>query len=310
MKTRIYTHPSGLQHDTGPGHPESSARLQTLLDLFAEQDWPLTEAPETELAWLYRVHQKDYVMALELAIPENDQENELRYVDADTVVCSGSWEAALTAAGAVCQAVDDVLSADDQHNRAFCAIRPPGHHAGPMNAEGFCLFNNIMIGARHALSHDKIDRVAVIDFDVHHGNGSDEITRAHDNIFYASTHQFPLYPGTGLPEDNVENRVVNVPLFAKSGAAEFRAAYTDIVFPQLESFAPDLLMISAGFDAHQDDPVGGLNLIEDDYRWITEELAKIADKHCGGKIVSALEGGYDLNALKSSVFAHIEALNK
>ncbi len=302
-KTNIYTHPSGLRHDTGPGHAESIARLQVLLDLFAEQNWPTIPAQEAELERITRVHANDYVMALELAIPEDG----LRPIDADTIVCPDSWEAILTAAGAVCQAVDDVLSG--QCTRAFCAVRPPGHHAGPMNAEGFCLFNNIMVGALHALSHKNIKRVAVIDFDVHHGNGSDEIARLHDNIFYASTHQFPLYPGTGLPEDNIKNRIVNIPLFANSNSEDFRTSYTRAIFPQLKAFAPDLIMISAGFDAHKDDPLAALNLTEEDYGWITEELVKIADKHCNGKIVSTLEGGYNLEALKSSVCAHINALN-
>jgi acetoin utilization deacetylase AcuC-like enzyme len=305
MNTRIYTHSCFLNHDTGPGHPERPARLQVLLDLFKEKPFsalPVIEAPEATRAQVLRAHEERYFDALQDAIPDRD----LAYLDGDTCVSPGSWEAALRAAGAVCQAVGDVLTGKCE--RAFCAVRPPGHHAFPDHAEGFCLFNNIFIGALHAQAAHKIKRVAIVDFDVHHGNGSDFMARRHENVFYASTHQWPLYPGTGLPENNIEGRIVNLPLAAGDGGPAFRNAWSGAILPALDAFKPELLMISAGFDAHRDDPLAGINLVEDDFRWITDELKKTAARHAGGKIVSVLEGGYDLEALKASTAAHLAAL--
>jgi len=294
----IYTHPSCLQHDTGTGHPESIARLKILLELFNEMKIETTPAREAEMEELLRVHPQSYIDMIQDAIPDYGHV----LLDGDTSLSPHSWEAAAHAAGAVCQAVDDVMTGTT--TRAFCAVRPPGHHAHPDHAEGFCIFNNIAVGALHALQ--TIKRVAIADFDVHHGNGTDLITRQHDGIFFASTHQSPLYPGTGMPEDNIAGRILNYPLPAQSGAQEFRTTWTDIL-KQMDKFAPELIMISAGFDAHRDDPLAQVNLTADDYQWITEELVKLADKHCGGKIVSTLEGGYDLPALKNSVAAHLNA---
>jgi acetoin utilization deacetylase AcuC-like enzyme len=298
MTLAIYTHPSCLKHDTGPGHPERIARLEVLLELFDEMK--LSTIPAREASWgeLSRAHPENYLMALQDAMPDQGR----ALLDADTAVSAQSWDAAIHAAGSVCQAVDDVLSG--KSTRAFCAVRPPGHHAMPGNAEGFCLLANISIGALHALQ--KLKRVAVIDFDVHHGNGTDAIARKH-GFFFASTHQWPMYPGTGLPQDDVPGRVINRPLAANSGGAEFRAAWNEIL-RHLDAFRPELILISAGFDAHRDDPLAQVNLTEDDYSWITSELVKLANKHCGGKIVSALEGGYDLAALKVSVAAHLKSL--
>jgi acetoin utilization deacetylase AcuC-like enzyme len=305
MKTHIYTHPSFLQHDTGPGHPERPDRLRVLLDLFDEEPFsalPVIPAIEAEHTWIYRAHDEAYVTAIEDAIPDRGHV----YVDGDTVVSPGSRDAAFHAAGAVCQAVNDVIGR--QCDRAFCAVRPPGHHAFPSHAEGFCLFNNIFIGALHAQAAHGLERVAILDFDVHHGNGSDAMARRHPGIFYGSTHQWPLYPGTGLPEDDIPGRVVNVPLSAGDGGAAFRDAWSRVILPQLDAFAPQLIMISAGFDAHRDDPLAQINLVEGDFAWITDELNKIAARHAGGKIVSVLEGGYSLEALKASTAAHLIAL--
>ena len=298
---RIYTHPSCLRHDTGPGHSERAARLEVLLKLFDEMKLETIPAREAEMEELLRAHPQKYIDALQDAVPDHGY----AYLDPDTVISPGSWDAALHAAGAVCQAVDDVLSG--KCTRVFCAVRPPGHHAFPDHAEGFCIFASVAIGALHA--RQKIKRIAIADFDVHHGNGTDAIARKHEGIFFSSTHQWPMYPATGLPEDNIAGHIVNATLPAGSGSAEFRAAWTDIL-KHMDAFKPELIMISAGFDAHRDDPLAQINLTEDDYKWVTEELVKLANKHCGGKIVSALEGGYSLEALKNSVAAHLEALKK
>lgn len=297
----IYTHPVFEKHDTGPGHPESPARIRALFDLFHEKNWPVIAARDAELDWIARAHPMPYIDALHDALPDRGQ----IFLDSDTVMSPRSLEAALYAAGAVCQAVEDIV--EGKTTRAFCAVRPPGHHAEPSQAMGFCLFNNIFVGALHAQSLG-LKKIAIVDFDVHHGNGSDVMARLHDDVFYASTHQTPLFPYTGGTDDNVPGRVLNVPLAAESGSAEFRQAYTGRVFPALREFVPDLLMISAGFDAHRDDPLAQINLDEGDFSWITEELCKIADSSAGGRVVSVLEGGYNIPALKSSVAAHILSL--
>ena len=240
-------------------------------------------------------------------------ERGLAYIDGDTVISAGTWQAALDAAGAVCQAVEDVI--DEKTNRAFCAVRPPGHHAEPMRANGFCLFNNVVIGALHARARG-VGRIAVVDFDVHHGNGSNAIALLHKDLLYISTHQWPLFPGTGGPDDQVPGRVLNVPLPAgkdsETDSETFRTAYEQKVFPALEQFRPEFLLISAGFDAHSADPLAQMNLDEDDFRWVTDGLRAFADAHAPrglGRIVSVLEGGYNIPALKRSVEAHILSLN-
>lgn len=301
----VYSHPCFLKHDTGPGHPERRERLAVLLDLFKDPPFnriPLLDAPEADMEWITRAHPENHVMALQEMIPDHGY----AMVDSDTVMSPGTWDTALRAAGAVCRAVDDVLAGKTK--AAFCAVRPPGHHAGPEKAEGFCFFNNVFIGALHALASGKLARAAILDFDLHHGNGTDELARRHANIFFASTHQWPLYPGTGVPEDDIPGRVINVPLSAGDGSQAFRAAWKDKIFPALELFKPEMIFISAGFDGHKDDPLGQLNLVEDDYVWFTEEAKKIAARHAGGRIVSVLEGGYNLDALKKSVAAHLTAL--
>jgi acetoin utilization deacetylase AcuC-like enzyme len=296
MVPSIYTHKSGLRHDTGPGHPESPDRLQVLLGLFGEEKWPVIPSQEAELDWIARCHSMAYIDSLQDAMPDRG----LAYLDSDTVASPGTWDAAIHAAGAVCQAVGDVIAGRAQ--RAFCAVRPPGHHAEPARAMGFCLFNNIFVGALHAQSLG-LEKIAIVDFDVHHGNGSDTMAQRHDNVLYISSHQWPLFPGTGGPDDQVPGRVLNIPLPAGTGSPEFRAAYMKQVFPALHDFRPDLLMISAGFDAHRDDPLAQMNLTEDDFAWVTKELCIIQTR-----VVSVLEGGYNLSALKAGVKAHIISL--
>jgi acetoin utilization deacetylase AcuC-like enzyme len=302
MSPAIYTHSQFLNHDTGPGHPESPARMQTLLDLFTEKNWPTIVAREANIEWIARAHPMRHIDALQDAMPAHG----ITFIDSDTIASPGTWEAALLGAGAVCQAVEDVIAGKTK--RAFCAIRPPGHHAEPMRANGFCYFNNIFVGALHAQPLG-LKKIAIVDFDVHHCNGTDAMARLHEDVYCISSHQWPLFPGTGGPDDQVPGRVLNLPLPAGTGSDKFRAVYKAEVFPALDAFKPDLLMISAGFDAHRDDPLAQMELVEDDFGWVTEELVKIADSHCSGRVVSVLEGGYNLNALKHSVESHIKALS-
>ena len=304
MTPRLYTHRGGLDHLTGPGHPERPERLRALLDLFREapfRDWPLIEAEQADRDYVLRAHDAAYLGRLEDMSPDRD----FSWIDDDTILSPGSLAAAFGAAGAVRRAVNDVMGGAAR--RAFCAVRPPGHHAFPDHAEGFCFFNNAMLGALHAQGGGAT-RVAVLDFDVHHGNGSDAMARRHDGIFYGSTHQSGIYPGTGVPANDVPGRIVNVPLAAFSGGDKFRKAWGDAILPQAEAFAPDLVIVSAGFDAHRQDPLAQLKLEDEDFSWITERLAALADRHARGRIVSVLEGGYDLAALTGGVAAHLKAL--
>ncbi len=305
MTTLLYTHEACFDHDTGRQHPERPARLKAVLDALAGDGFAALErrvAPRAELAQLARVHPRDYVEQVLAAIPAQG----IAHLDADTAVSPGSGEAALRAAGAVCAAVDAVMGGEATN--AFCAVRPPGHHAEPATPMGFCLFNNVAVGAEQARAAHGLKRIAVVDFDVHHGNGTQALFEADPDLFYASTHQSPLYPGTGHADERGVGNIVNAPLPPMAGSAEFRAAMSRIVLPALADFAPDFLIISAGFDAHRDDPLASLNFTEDDYGWATSELIGIAEACCGGRIVSALEGGYDLHALGASAAAHVKAL--
>ena len=304
MQLALYTHASCLRHEPGPGHPESPARLKAVLealdtDRFAGVD--RIEAPRATREQLLRAHSPGQVEAVFAQAP---LEGDVR-IDADTVMSAGSLEAALRAAGAVCAAVDAVI--DTQHERAFCAVRPPGHHATHAQAMGFCLFNNVAIGATHALARG-LERVAIVDFDVHHGNGSQDIFETEARVLYASTHEMPLYPGSGLRRETGVGNIVNEPLPSGGGSGEFRAAYRERILPALNAFKPQLLLISAGFDAHKLDPLANLNLDAEDYAWVTQELLAIARKHARGRVVSTLEGGYSLTALRQSVQAHVAAL--
>jgi acetoin utilization deacetylase AcuC-like enzyme len=305
MTTCIYTHPACLAHDMGAGHPESPARLASILaaldaPAFAGLEW--AEAPLATFEQVMRAHPPAYIEGLLAAVP---QEGRVA-LDADTILSPGSGEAALRAAGAVVAAVDAV--AQGLIANAFCAIRPPGHHAESSTAMGFCLFNNVAIGAYHARAVHGLQRVAVVDFDVHHGNGTQAIFEQDPELFYASTHQMPLYPGTGSIQETGVGNICNAPLPPFAGPVEFRAAMTERVLPALDAFQPDFLLISAGFDAHKADPLANLQFEEADYAWVTDELLALAARHCRGRVVSALEGGYDLTALAASTAAHVRRL--
>ena len=305
MATRLYTHAACLGHDMGHGHPESPARLRAILAALEDQDFARLERVEAPLAsveQLSRVHPKAYVDAILHAVPKSG----LFALDADTTLSPGSGQAALRAAGAVCAAVDAVARGEVAN--AFCAVRPPGHHAEPGTAMGFCLFNNVAVGAHQARALHGLHRVAVVDFDVHHGNGTQAMFETDPDAFYASTHQMPLYPGTGAASETGVGNICNAPLPPFAGSAEFRAAMERSVLPALDSFRPDILLISAGFDAHRADPLANLQLGEEDFAWATDRLLEIAARRAQGRVVSALEGGYDLEALAASAAAHVRRL--
>ena len=305
--TLLIGHPSFLEHDTGDFHPERPDRLRAVIAALADEEFSglaRLVAPAATIEQLTRVHPQNYVDAI-LGI--RPPEGELVHVDGDTVMSAGSANAARHAAGAVVAAVDGVLGG--QARTAFAAVRPPGHHATPDVPGGFCLFNNVAIGAMHARAAFGLRRMALIDFDVHHGQGTQAVVEPDPDLFYASTHQYPLYPGTGSArERGVAGNVVNVPLPAGSGSAAFRAAWSDRLLPALDDFAPELVMVSAGFDAHRRDPLAQLDVETEDFIWLTEELLAIAGRHAGGRLVSVLEGGYDLAALAESVAAHVRTL--
>jgi acetoin utilization deacetylase AcuC-like enzyme len=305
MTTRLYTHPACLGHDMGPGHPERPARLQAILQALEDESFAAlerAEAPPATMEQLCRVHPRGYVEAILHAVPKAG----LFALDPDTTLSPGSGEAALRAAGAVCAAVDAV--AQGEIANAFCAVRPPGHHAEPATAMGFCLFNNVAAGAHQARAVHGLKRVAVVDFDVHHGNGTQAMFENDPDAFYASTHQMPLYPGTGAASETGVGNICNAPLPPYAGSQEFRAAMAGRVLPALDRFRPDFLLISAGFDAHRADPLANLELEEEDFAWATEQLLAVASRHASGRVVSALEGGYDLGALAASAAAHVLAL--
>jgi len=305
MTTLCYSHPACQAHDPGPHHPESPTRLRAVEAALARPEFAgleRREAPLGDLGAIGRAHPATFVDRTLGAIPPQGH----AAIDADTVVSAGSREAALRAVGALTAAVDAV--AEGEAKNAFCAVRPPGHHAEPARAMGFCLFNNVAIGALHARAAHGMERVAVVDFDVHHGNGTQAIFEADGDLFFASTHQYPLYPGTGAASETGVGNIVNCPLPPNSGGPEFRAAMQARVLPALERFAPEMVFISAGFDAHRDDPLAMLNFVEDDYAWATAKLMEVAEKCAGGRIVSTLEGGYDLRALADSAAAHVRTL--
>jgi acetoin utilization deacetylase AcuC-like enzyme len=302
----IFTHPICLEHDPGAGHPECPQRLQAVLAALSDPHFdniPRRDAPVATRAQLAAVHAQDL---LELIFAHAPHEGRIR-LDADTAMSPASLEAALRAAGAICAAVDAVMQSESR--RAFCAVRPPGHHATRDTAMGFCVFNSVAVGARHALDAHGVKRLAVVDFDVHHGNGTQDVFWDDPRVFYLSSHQAPLYPGTGRTDERGSaHNVLNVPLPPGAGSAEFRAAYTQHVLPALDRFAPELLLISAGFDAHRLDPLANLNLDTEDYAWVTGALAAVANRHAKGRMISALEGGYSLTALRESTRAHCASL--
>lgn len=299
----VFTHAACLVHDTGPGHAECAERLATvtagLRETFPDLEW--CDAPRATRGQLLRVHTEPLLHAVLETRPAQRM-----WLDPDTVLSPGSAEAALRAAGAVVAAVDRVLHGEAK--RAFCAVRPPGHHATSCAPMGFCLFNAIAVGAAHALDRFGLSRVAIADFDVHHGNGTQAIFEAEPRVAFASSHQMPLYPDSGHVADRGVGNIFNAPLPPGAGGEAFRAAWRDRLLPQLDAFRPQLVMISAGFDAHRRDPLAQLQLEADDFAWITRELVAIADRHADGRVVSSLEGGYDLQALREASAAHVGAL--
>jgi acetoin utilization deacetylase AcuC-like enzyme len=305
MTTLLFSHPSSLHHATPEGHPERVDRIRAINRVLESDHFAglvRREAPLGLEEAILRAHVPEHLTRIRAIAPEEGFE----YLDADTVMSPGTLEAALRAVGAATAAVDAVFGGEADN--AFCALRPPGHHAESRRAMGFCLFNNAAIAAHHARAVHGAERVAVIDFDVHHGNGTQEIFWADPNLFYGSTHQMPLYPGTGSPQETGAGNIFNAPLRAGDGGPQFREAMSTLILPALEAFAPDLLVISAGFDAHHRDPLGSLQLSEEDFAWITLQLMEAAEIHCGGRVVSVLEGGYDLQGLAASVGIHVQAL--
>jgi acetoin utilization deacetylase AcuC-like enzyme len=306
MTTLLLTHPACLDHLTPAGHPERPDRLRAIAEALADDRFkPLkrAEAPRAELDTIALCHPMRYVEAIREATP---QQGMVR-LDADTSMSPGSYEAALRAAGGAVHAVDEIVG--KRADNAFCAMRPPGHHTETARPMGFCLFNNGAIAARHAQKQHGIGRVAIIDFDVHHGNGSQEIFWSDASVMYCSTHEMPLYPGTGAASERGEHdNIVNAPLRAGDGGGKFREAFESRILPRLAAFAPELVVISAGFDAHMRDPLANLQLVEADYEWVTRKLMEVAQKSAQGRVVSVLEGGYDLQGLSQSVAAHVAAL--
>ena len=306
MTTLVFTHPACLKHYTGPKHPESPDRLRALLDrlsspVFSALGW--RTAPSAERDQLARVHGYKYISDLLAAMPESG------WIDYDvtgTRISEHTEEAALRAAGAVCAAIDAVDAGEAKN--AFCAVRPPGHHAGPSRTMGFCLFNNVAVGAWHAREIHGYRRIAVIDFDVHHGNGTQAMTCSSDGFFFASTHQTFLFPHAQAANDGDDANVINVGLIRGCTGEAYRRAFRKRILPRLAGFKPEFILISAGFDAHHNDPLGDLRLNDADFEWVTREIAEVAQQHCKGRIVSVLEGGYNPKAVASAGEAHVRAL--
>ena len=308
MTTAFYSHPECRLHAMGDGHPECPQRLDAIADqlLASGLDSVLQhrEAPLATLAQIERAHSVNYVTELREFMAQVQASGESRHLDPDTVVCPGSWRAALRAAGAAVAATEAVFRGEVEN--AFCSTRPPGHHATRSEAMGFCFFNNVAIAARHALDVLGLERVAIIDFDVHHGNGTEDIIAGDDRVLMASFFQHPLYPNSGTHP--MGSNMVNVPIPPYTRGLAVREIIDAMWLPRLEEFAPQMLFISAGFDAHREDELAQLGLVEADYEWITRRLKDLADRHCGGRIVSCLEGGYALSALARSVVAHLRVL--
>lgn len=306
MTTALYTHADSHSHVTPPGHPERVERMEAVEAALADARFAAfdrRDAPLADRSEMLRCHPERYVSRIEAAIPKDGS----RALDADTHVSSGSWGAALRAVGAAAAAVDAVL--DDEVANAFCATRPPGHHAEKETSMGFCLFGNAAIAAKRALDQHGLSRVAVVDFDVHHGNGTQDLLWDEERSLFVGSHQMPLWPGTGgRDETGAHRNVMNLPLDPGTNGTGYRRTWETHGLPALDAFAPELIIISAGFDAHRDDPLAQLELVEADFAWITEALCDLADAHAGGRVVSTLEGGYDLTALAASTAAHVDVL--
>jgi len=306
VTTLLITHPACLAHDMGEGHPERPDRLRAIERAFESESFQMLArdtAPRAEISAIARVHPLEYIEAIRAATPTQG----LTAIDQDTSMSPGTFEAALRSAGGAIFAVDEVMTRKVRN--AFVATRPPGHHAELATPMGFCFFNNAAVAARHAQAVYGTERIAIMDFDVHHGNGTQHIFWNERNVMYASTHEMPHYPGTGsLSERGEHDQIVNAPLRAGDGGETFREAMEVAILPRIDNFSPDLIIISAGFDGHRRDPLGNLNLVEADYVWATRKLMEIAQRHCAGRIVSVLEGGYHLDSLARSVAMHVSTL--
>lgn len=311
MPALLVTHPCFVNHDTGPGHPERPDRMRAIdralaHEVFSDlkrEEAPLREDVEERITL---AHPRSYLESIKAALPAPG-EDPVR-LDPDTVLSSGSWEPALRAVGAGLHGVDQVMNSDSGISKVFCQVRPCGHHAEKARAMGFCIFNNIAIAGLYARAAHGAERIAVVDFDVHHGNGTQDIFWSDKDLFFASTHQMPLYPGTGAASETGVGNIVNAPLRPNDGGEAFRDAMRSRILPALHNFSPDIVLISAGFDAHEADPLASLRLHEDDYAWVTEELCEAAERSAKGRVVSMLEGGYDLSALARSVAVHVKRL--
>ena len=303
MSTIIIQHDDCLRHDPGAGHPESVQRTKAVMNgLEGLRGLQKLPAPLATIDQITRVHPAEFWAGLRAIEPTEG----LVAVEPDTFLNHGSIDATLRGSGGLCFAIDQIL--DDKALRAFCVVRPPGHHAEPERAMGFCLLNHVAIGALHALQHSAIKRVAIIDFDVHHGNGTQAVFEQDPDVMFVSSHQQPLYPGTGYIEETGCGNILNMPLAAGDGSGAFRNTWSTLGLPAIHSFAPDLILVSAGFDAHERDPLAQLELQDEDYHWITEEICDLATDSCQGRVASILEGGYDLQALASASREHVEAL--
>ena len=304
MATALYSHPDCLLHEMGPGHPECPERLAAIEDqLIASRIGELIEresAPLADIADIARVHTRAHIDFVERSAPREGY----TWLDPDTAMNPHTWQAALRAAGAAVAATDAVI--DGRYDSAFCSVRPPGHHAEPARAMGFCFFNNVAIAARHALEVRGLARVAIVDFDVHHGNGTEAAFAGDERVLMCSFFQHPFYPFSGA--DNQAPNMVNLPMPARTPGSSVRESIDMLWLPRLEAFKPEMIFVSAGFDAHREDDLGNMGLVENDYTWITEQIRRVADRHASGRIVSCLEGGYNLSALGRSVVAHVRAL--
>ena len=311
MPTLLITHPSFVDHDTGPGHPERPDRMRAIDRVLAHDffaDLVREEAPSRDDVeeQILLAHPKRYLDMIKNARPEVGEGRV--HLDGDTVMSPGSWMAATRAVGAGLHAVDQVMDEGSGIRNAFCQVRPCGHHAETDRAMGFCLFANVAIAGMYARKKHGVERVAVIDYDVHHGNGTQDIFWSDKDLFFASTHQMPLFPGTGAVSETGVGNICNAPLRSGDNGERFRDAFESRIFPALKNFSPDMILISAGFDAHEADPLASLRLVEADFLWVTEQLIAYAERQCDGRVVSMLEGGYDLTALARSVGVHVRAM--
>ena len=303
MSTLIIHHDDCIRHDPGPKHPESSHRIRAVMrGLEGLNGLQRLPAPHATIDQIGRAHPFDFWDEIRGQEPTEGRVA----IDPDTYLNRGSIDAALRASGGLCFAIDQILS--DQALRAFCPVRPPGHHSEPERAMGFCLLNHVAIGALHALENTAVKRVAIIDFDVHHGNGTQAIFEHNPDVLFVSSHQMPLYPGSGRPEETGCGNILNLPLAAGDSSKAFRNTWGNIGLPAVHDFDPDLILVSAGFDAHERDPLAQLELNDSDYRWITEEICDLATDSCGGRVASILEGGYDLEALATASREHVKGL--